>query len=241
MQTPAEIPRGFSLHYFCVANRIAKAPLKTPPRKINSNICAFEKWRSMDTVIKLTVMFSSIFLGSGISLTHPPRGKPVAPSAVSANHERKGGGSPEGTVYIIIDKSDYELQVYDDKGWYATYPVVFGNSSLEDKKMEGDRNTPEGTFRVISKKMHPKWDRFIMLDYPTKESYEKFNQRKQRGEIPGNSGIGGGVGIHGTWPHEDYQVDKYKNWTNGCIALKNEDVEEIYNYVPLGTKVIIRK
>ena len=37
---------------------------------------------------------------------------------------------PTGTVYIIIDKSDYELSVYDDKGWYATYPVVFGNSSL---------------------------------------------------------------------------------------------------------------
>ena len=81
----------------------------------------------------------------------------------------------------------------------------------------------------------------MMLDYPTKESYEKFNQRKQNGQIPRSASIGGGVGIHGTWPHEDYQVDKYKNWTNGCIALKNEDVEDLYGYVPIGTKVIIRK
>src|SRR5882762_3796311 len=64
---------------------------------------------------------------------------------------------PVGAVSIVIDKSDYELSVYDDKGWYATYPVVFGNSSLEDKQMEGDRKTPEGSFHVTSKKLHTKW------------------------------------------------------------------------------------
>ena len=47
--------------------------------------------------------------------------------------------APVGKVSIIIDKSDYELSVYDDKGWYATYPVVFGGKDLGDKRMEGDR------------------------------------------------------------------------------------------------------
>jgi len=155
--------------------------------------------------MKLVIILSSIFLGSGISSpTHLPVSNPFSQIQVSKNHERKVSGSPEGTVYIIIVKSDYELQVYDDKGWYATYPVVFGNSSLDDKKMEGDRNTPEGTFKVISKKYHNKWDRFIMLDYPTKESYEKFNQRKSRGEIPRGATIGGGVGIH--WPELDEDI-----------------------------------
>ena len=190
--------------------------------------------------MKLTAVFSSILLGSSISVIHAPDNKPFSTVPVVKNQERKANG-PEGTIYIIIDKSDYELQVYDDKGWYATYPVVFGSTSLDDKQMEGDKKTPEGSFKIISKKLHPKWDRFIMLDYPTKESYEKFNERKQRGEIPRNATIGGGVGIHGTWPHEDYQVDKYKNWTNGCIALKNEDVEDLYDYLPVGTKVTIRK
>jgi lipoprotein-anchoring transpeptidase ErfK/SrfK len=131
--------------------------------------------------------------------------------------------------------------VYDDKGWYATYPVVFGNSSLQDKKMEGDNNTPEGTFRIVSKRYHEKWDRFMAIDYPTKESLEKFNQRKESGEIPANAKIGGGIGIHGTWPHEDFVVDRYKNWTMGCISMKRSDVEEIYDFSPAGTKVIIRK
>jgi len=148
---------------------------------------------------------------------------------------------PVGTVYILIDKSDYELSVYDSQGWYATYPVVFGNNSLSDKKMEGDRNTPEGTFKIVSKRVHDKWDRFLSLDYPNKESWEKFNKRKNNGEIPTSARIGGGIGIHGTWPHEDFIVDRYKNWTLGCISMKNDDVEDIYRFIIPGTKVIIRK
>lgn len=148
---------------------------------------------------------------------------------------------PSGKVYIIIDKSDYELSVYDEKGWYATYPVVFGANPLEDKKMEGDRRTPEGTFIIQGKKPHDKWSRFMHINYPTKESYQRFNSRKQRGEIPKTAKIGGAIGIHGTWPREDYQIDRYKNWTLGCISMKNKDVEELYRFIPVGTQVTIRK
>lgn len=148
---------------------------------------------------------------------------------------------PVGSISIVIDKSDYELSVYDDKGWYATYPVVFGNNSLADKKMQGDKNTPEGSFRIIAKRVHEKWCRFLSLDYPNQESYEKFNKRKQRGEIPANASIGGGIGIHGTWPNDDYMIDRYKNWTLGCISMKNEDVKEIYGFINPGIMVTIRK
>ncbi|HWB28537.1 MAG TPA: L,D-transpeptidase [Chitinophagaceae bacterium] len=143
--------------------------------------------------------------------------------------------------YIIVTKHNYVLTVYDDRGWLVKYPVVFGNNDLGDKMQEGDRETPEGTFTIVNKRIHEKWDRFMMLDYPNAESYEKFKQRKAQGIIPKNAQIGGGVGIHGTWPHEGYAVDRYQNWTEGCISLKNEDVEELYNMIPVGTKVIIRK
>src|ERR1700712_4759710 len=83
-----------------------------------------------------------------------------------------------GTPYILIDKSDYELSIYDDDGWYATYPVVFGSKDLGDKMSEGDRRTPEGTYRIISKHPHEKWDKILLLDYPNKSDLEKFNQRK---------------------------------------------------------------
>jgi len=192
--------------------------------------------------MKLPILFASLFLGSNLASTNADFNTNKFPNESSKRIEKASGEIlPVGTVYIVIDKSDYELNVYDDKGWFATYPVVFGNNSLSDKKMEGDRCTPEGNFHIISKKIHEKWDRFIALDYPTKDSYEKFNERKQRGEIPGNARIGGGVGIHGTWPHDDYIIDRYKNWTNGCISMKNKDVEDLYSYLPVGTRVTIRK
>ncbi len=143
--------------------------------------------------------------------------------------------------YVVIDKSDYELTVYDSDGWLVVYPCVFGNDDLEDKMMQGDRRTPEGTFTIIHKRNHAKWSRMLMLDYPTKESYEKFNRRKANGEIPPNAKIGGDIAIHGTWPHDEYMIDQYKNWTLGCISLKNEHVEQLYEMMTNGTKVTIRE
>lgn len=145
------------------------------------------------------------------------------------------------SYHIIVSKRHYELRVYDSKGWLVTFPVVFGSKDMSDKMMEGDRKTPEGTFTIINKRVHDKWDRFLMLDYPNAESYKKFNDRKARGLIPQNASIGGGVGIHGTWPHEGYAIDQYQNWTWGCISMKNKDVEELYQMVPVGTTVTIQE
>lgn len=155
--------------------------------------------------------------------------------------KRSFNAAPTGNVYIIVDKSDYELQIYDEEGWYATYPVVFGSRSLDDKMVEGDRKTPEGTFHVLDKRPHSKWNKIMMLDYPNKESWQKFNRRKSQGVISKNARIGGGIGIHGTWPNENFMVDDYRNWTQGCVALRNEDMNEIFHFIAPGTRVTIRK
>jgi murein L,D-transpeptidase YafK len=189
--------------------------------------------------MKQLLLLSSFLAGSSFLVFNTSPSSPEGVKKLSKRLEAASG--PIGSVSIIIDKSDYELSVYDDKGWYATYPVVFGNNSLDDKKIAGDKNTPEGNFRINSKRVHEKWYRFIAIDYPTKESWEKFNQRKQRGEIPASASIGGSIGIHGTWPNEDFVVDKYKNWTLGCISMKRDDVDEIYRFTPVGTRVTIRK
>ena len=149
--------------------------------------------------------------------------------------------NPIGSVYIIVDKSDYELSVYDSEGWYATYPVVFGSRNQADKYMEGDKRTPEGSFKITNIRPHSKWNKMMMLDYPNKESWEKFNTRKAKGLIPRNARIGGGIALHGTWPNDNIVVDDYTNWTNGCVSLKNSDIDEIRNFVTVGTKVIIRR
>src|SRR5258705_7853142 len=145
----------------------------------------------------------------------------------------------DNPYYIIISKKDYELKVYDDDGWYATYPCVFGSSDLRDKYMEGDKRTPEGKFKVLLKKIHPKWGFELLLDYPNEESIHKFKERIAKEVVPRNARIGSGIAIHATRPQEEWTVDYYQNWTDGCISLKYTEAKDLYGYIPVGTPVTI--
>lgn len=152
------------------------------------------------------------------------------------------GAATKNTYMVVVTKNKYELKVYDSTGeWLVTYPVVFGNKDQGDKMMEGDRRTPEGVFHILGKRKHQKWNSFMLIDYPTADSYRKFNERKAKGIIPSHARIGGSIGIHGTWPNEDYAIDQYQNWTEGCISTKNAYVEEIFSMLPVGTKIEIRR
>ena len=188
-----------------------------------------------------TAIFLSCVLVGGSLLFNKPATAPATVASYKVSKAKRSSSNPVAPVYIVIDKSDYELHVYDAQGWFATYPVVFGNNPQLDKRMEGDRCTPEGTFKIAAKRPHQKWCRFIALDYPNRESIERFNERKRRGEIPASATPGGGVGIHGVWPKDDFMIDRYNNWTNGCIALKNGDVMDLYSYIQVGTTVTIKK
>ena len=147
---------------------------------------------------------------------------------------------PENPYYIIVDKSDYELKVYDDEGWYATYPIVFGSKDLSDKMREGDKRTPNGSFKVIIKKIHPKWGPELLLDYPNDESFERFNERKAKGLLPRGAKIGGGIAIHATRPEEEWTIDNFYNWTDGCVSVKYTEMKDLFSYIPVGTQVTIQ-
>lgn len=149
---------------------------------------------------------------------------------------RTSGGNP---YYIVVSKKNYELKVFDDEGWYATYPIVFGSPDLGDKMREGDRKTPTGEFKIIIKKIHPQWGPELLLDYPTDESYRRFNDRKAKGLIPANAKIGNGIAIHATRPQEEWTVDNFYNWTDGCVSVKYTEMKDLYSYIPVGTPVKI--
>lgn len=148
--------------------------------------------------------------------------------------------STENHYYIVVDKSDYELKVYDEEGWFATYPIVFGSQDLGDKLREGDKRTPNGNFRIILKKIHPQWGPELLLNYPNDESYQKFSERKSKGIIPRTAKIGGGIAIHATRPQEEWTVDNFYNWTDGCISAKYTEMQDLYSYIPVGTQVTIK-
>jgi murein L,D-transpeptidase YafK len=156
-------------------------------------------------------------------------------------YKRRKNNTTVGLSRVVIDKSDYLLRVYDEEGLFARYPVVFGSEPDRDKFKQGDKRTPEGIFTIQYIQKHKKWCLMMMLDYPTPEIIKKFERRKKEGKLELDAAPGSAIGIHGTWPHDDYLIDKYKNWTDGCISLKNNHLKDLAQYVKAGTKVEIQK
>jgi murein L,D-transpeptidase YafK len=145
------------------------------------------------------------------------------------------------SLSLLIDKSDYKLSLLYDSCIIKEYPVVFGGNPKDDKLMKGDLCTPEGTFYMISKYPHQKWSKFIWINYPNENSWQKHAAARNKGIIPPEAGIGGQIGIHGVPEGNDKLIDLRKNWTLGCISLKNNDIDEIYSFINGNTKIIIRK
>lgn len=133
-----------------------------------------------------------------------------------------------------VDKSARRFDVLVGDSLLKAYPCVLGENPVGDKYHQGDRRTPEGTFSFRSKRQHATWHKFIWVDYPNAESYRRFKERKARGMIPAGKDIGGEIGIHGVPDGMDHWIDAGEDWTWGCIALKNADVDEIYPYIVAG-------
>ena len=144
-------------------------------------------------------------------------------------------------LHILVDKSDFILSVKKGEAVIKQYPIVLGTNPVDDKRQQGDRCTPEGTFHMISKYPHKSWDKFIWFDYPTADSHKKFNKAKADGTISKDAKIGGELGIHGVPSGCNYWVDDKANWTWGCVSLKIEDVNEIYDFISKKTDIIIQK
>lgn len=144
------------------------------------------------------------------------------------------------SVMVYIDKENYLLAVIYKRKRIRQYRAVFGPDRLHDKMEEGDRKTPEGWFRIVSKKMDGRWQRFILLNYPNDSSYARFYQRKREGLIPQSASIGNSIGIHGTYPTGAGMVDLGIGWTDGCISLKPSDIEDLYKLVWPGNRVYIK-
>ena len=190
---------------------------------------------------KSVILFTLCFLFFAFTVKNPSKKKSVNSRQKNISQRAKLTSLKTNSYYIVIDKSDYELRVYDAEGWYATYPVVFGSNDLNDKFMAGDKRTPEGNFKVLLKKIHPKWGPELLLDFPNQESIRKFNERVNRGLVPRTAKIGNGIAIHATRPEEEWTVDYFQNWTDGCVSLKYKEAKDLYSYIPAGTPVTIQK
>ncbi|AFZ04381.1 L,D-transpeptidase family protein [Calothrix sp. PCC 6303] len=142
-------------------------------------------------------------------------------------------------VSILVEKSKHRLTVFYNLQPIKSYPVVFGANARGDKFYEGDKKTPEGVFHVRNLYNHPDWSKFIWLDYPTSQSWRENFQAKLAGKINWFLPIGGEIGIHGVPAGQDNLIEQRSNWTLGCVSLKNDDVNEIYQFLKIGSLIEI--
>ena len=142
------------------------------------------------------------------------------------------------TFRLEVDKSARRMHVLAGDRLLKSYRCVLGEHPEGDKRMQGDRRTPEGSYTFRDKYPHKDWHKFIWIDYPNEESWRRFRERTASGEIDADADIGGEVGIHGVPEGMDLWISLGTDWTWGCIALRNSDIDEIYPFVVPGRTVI---
>lgn len=177
-------------------------------------------------------------------------------SFVIADGER----SEQPRSRIVVFKERQILQFHMDGNLIKEYRVCLGTNPIGPKRMLGDSKTPEGDYFVCYKSTASRFHRFLGISYPgqqdAQEAFENgFISLDDRDSIisrirtskipPWETKMGGWVGIHG-YPSEEYLrkwvlllFPKPHNWTDGCIAMWNFEIEELFPKVSLGTPVFI--
>ncbi|GBD96221.1 L,D-transpeptidase catalytic domain [bacterium BMS3Abin06] len=136
--------------------------------------------------------------------------------------------------YMLLEKSSKRLTLFSDEKVLKSYRVALGRNPEGPKLVKGDKRTPEGRYIIDSRNPDSKYHLSLHISYPNEIDRE----------IAGIAGVssGGNIMIHGigdeyAWMGKFHAV---LNWTDGCIAVTNEEIEEIWRLVPDGTAIEIR-
>ena len=162
---------------------------------------------------------------------------------------------PGSQPWLLIDSKTETLTVYQLGEAVARFEnLAFGSRGAGPKQRRGDRVTPTGQFRVGWFNPYSRFRYFIGLDYPNldhartayqeqridERTYQRIVKALADGKTPPqNTPLGGQIGIHGVgagdpWVHENF------DWTQGCIALSNRQIDQLRPWVKQGTPVLIR-
>ncbi len=135
---------------------------------------------------------------------------------------------------LLVHKAERRLEVISGGEVIRKYTVALGRQPVGHKQQVGDQRTPEGIYTIDWRHRSPQFNLSLHLDYPNlKDRAAAF----ERGVDPG-----GMIMIHGTPIDDEYPEWFFSglDWTNGCIALNNQDMQELWALVPDGTLVEIR-
>lgn len=135
---------------------------------------------------------------------------------------------------IVVDKSRRVMTLWAGKKPFKTYRIALGGNPVGDKEQEGDSRTPEGRYVIDGKNPGSSFHLSLRISYPNKQDRA---DAARRGVSPG-----GLIMIHGTPGYLGMlqSTGAIRDWTSGCIAVSNEEIEEIYKNVRIGTPIVIK-
>jgi len=135
---------------------------------------------------------------------------------------------------IVILKSKRSLTLMSGDKVLKTYLVALGGKPVGPKERQGDHKTPEGSYVIDQKNAHSQFHLSLHVSYPS--AVDRAKARKMR------VSAGGDIMIHGLPPSFSKlgALHRQVDWTDGCIAVTDQEIEEIWALVPVGTRVEIR-
>lgn len=139
-----------------------------------------------------------------------------------------------GEVAFVVDKLRRRMTVYRGGRLSRSFSVDLGLGGMERKLRAGDDFTPEGLYKVqeIRGPGQTRYYRALLLDYPNAQDRKRFEEARRRGLIPRGADPGGLIEIHG-------EGGRDKDWTKGCVALTNKEMDDLVPLVRVGTPVAI--
>jgi len=163
-----------------------------------------------------------------------------------------------GNYEIEIRKAERTLLLKNGPRIQRSYSIAYGRGGPGDKHQAGDGVTPVGSYRIVKIKNHSRFHIFLHLNYPNlKDAFlglrDHVISEPQFFEILGalrhqdtplqNTPLGGAIGIHGIGEitEEKLEIHRTINWTKGCIALTNDEIDDLLHYIGVGTKVVINE
>ncbi len=159
-------------------------------------------------------------------------------------------------VYLIVDRRNFHIELYSDKFLVKTYKAAFGKNNSTVKTSSTDNVTPVGEYKICSIDTNAKYHKYLRLDYPNdldagealkrgyinKDEFDAIMLAVKKNECPPKeTSLGGDISIHGIGTYNAIfkNLPFVFNWTNGSIAVSDENIDELYSVVKIGTPVKI--
>ncbi|MBI3872491.1 MAG: L,D-transpeptidase [candidate division Zixibacteria bacterium] len=134
---------------------------------------------------------------------------------------------------LVVVKMDRRAYLLRNGRIVADFPVELGYRSWRQKMRAGDGATPEGTYLVTRWRVNgSRYYKALVLNYPNDHDREQFEYYRRSGQIPRTARIGGNIEIHG-------EGGRGEDWTEGCVALRNDDMDRLMEHMKVGDRVTI--